>query len=191
MLSATRNVLLAVLAGVLLSPGLAFADETFAWTFASTAGGISGIGTLTAVADPSATPGLYDITGGSGTVTSGGGPFGVTIEPCINYAATCTFTNTDGHGANLQVDNLLYLNHVPGSELDGYGIALAPGPPGSGASQIGIWDFPSQYFYNYTFEGNNFLSTPFTVSAVPEPGSVTLLVAMLVVLRKKLASVFL
>lgn len=158
---------------------LAFATSSFAapvtfdWHFAGTAGHIYGNGTLTAVPDPSAVVGLYDITGGTGTLTSNSVALAVTIAPCANYAATCTFTNTDGQGANLQVDNLLYANHAPGSYLDGYGIALTPGPQGSGASYIGIWDSPSQYFYNYTSDGYNNLSTPFTIesSATPEPGT--------------------
>jgi hypothetical protein len=163
-----------VLLLLFLLPLPLLADTTFDWTFASTAGNISGSGTLTAVADPSMTPGLYDITGGSGFVTSNSDTFAVTIAPCTNYAATCTFVNTDGHGANLQVDDLLYANNAPGAELDSYGIALVPGPPGSGASYIGIWDNPSQEFYNYN-GGYNDLSTPFTVTPVPEPASLLLL----------------
>jgi len=153
------------------------APTTFDWYFASTAGHISGNGALTAVPDPSATAGLYDITGGAGTVTSHSVAFAVTIAPCLNYAATCTFVNTDGHGANLQVDNLLYANHAPGSYLDGYGIVLTPAPLGSGASYIGIWDSPSQYFYNYTADGYNNLSTPFTIesSATPEPSTLLMM----------------
>jgi hypothetical protein len=49
------------------------APTTFDWNFASTAGNISGNGTLTAVPDPSAVAGLYDITGGTETVTSNSG----------------------------------------------------------------------------------------------------------------------
>ncbi len=149
------------------------APTTFDWYFASTAGHTSGNGTLTAVLDPSAIAGLYDITGGAGIVTFNSVAFAVTIAPCLNYAATCTFVNTDGHGANLQVDNLLYSNHAAGSYLDGYGIVLTPAPPGSGASYIGIWDYPSQYFYNYSSDGYNNLSTPFSIeqSTTPEPST--------------------
>ena len=149
------------------------APTTFDWYFASTAGHISGNGTLTAVPDPSAAAGLYDITGGAGTVTSNSVAFAVTVAPCLNYAATCTFVNTDGHGANLQVDNLLYANHATGSYLDGYGIVLTPAPLASGASYIGVWDSPSQYFYNYTSDGYNNLSTPFSIeqSTTPEPST--------------------
>lgn len=172
--SFTIGIALAILT---LAPSSFAAPTTFDWHFASAAGNISGNGTLTALPDPSAVAGLYDITGGTGTVTSNSVAFAVTIAPCLNYAATCTFVNTDGHGANLQVDNLLYANHAAGSYLDGYGIVLTAAPLASGASYIGLWDFPSQYFYNYSSDGYNNLSTPFSIesSTTPEPSTLLML----------------
>ncbi len=167
------KIVFLVLLAAILAPGLALADTTFSWSFASTSGNISGNGSLTAVADPSIA-GAFDITGGSGIVTSNAVAFAVTFAACPNYAATCTLTNTDGGGANLQFDNLLFPGNAPGFQLDGFGIVLMPGPPGSGASAIGIWDTPSQEFYNYNGGYNN-LSSPFTVTEVPEPASILFL----------------
>jgi PEP-CTERM motif len=120
--------------------------------------------------------GTYDITGGTGTVTdSTYGTFTVTFATCAS--TTCTLQNTDGGGANLQYDNLLFSSNPIGSQLDGNGVVLNPGPPGSGASAIGLWDTPSQYFYSYLGNGNSNLTTPFNVepvsavTAVPEPST--------------------
>jgi hypothetical protein len=167
-----RSLLVVLVVVLCFVPGT-FAD-TFNFTFA--APGISGNGSLNAVPDPTIL-GAFDIAGGSGFVTTSlYGKFAVSIAPCTNYALTCTFVNTDSHGANLQVDNLLYPSNSPGSELDGYGIALTPGPPGTGASYIGIWDFPSQEFFNYISPiGYQNLTTPFTVTPVPEPSGLALL----------------
>ena len=170
-----------IFAIMLLTPVFAFSTPlSFNWMFSGP--DLSGSGTLTAVPDPSL-PGVDDIIGGTGTLTAFGPEvFNVTIAPCSNYAATCTFVNTDGHGANLQVDNLLWPGNAPGSQLDGFGIAFITGPPGSGASYIGVQDSPSIYFYNYGDHGEEYLTTPFTVTSrgdapasTPEPSSVLLL----------------
>jgi hypothetical protein len=160
------------LSGAALLSGSAVANATlFDWNFASAT--ISGSGTLTA---DSLRGGTYDITGGTGTVTdSTYGAFTVTFATCAS--ATCTLQNTDSHGANLTYDNLLFSSNPIGSQLDGNGVVLTPGPPGSGASAIGLWDTPSQYFYSYLGNGYNNLTTPFNVepvsavAAIPEPST--------------------
>jgi hypothetical protein len=204
------GVFLATLAVTLLAPVGSFADDTFNWSFAASAYGVFASGTLTAVADPSGTPGLYDITGGSGLADysglGGGSSVGVTIAPCSTPSSTCTVVDTDGKGpgsgANLTYDNLLWVNNAPGSQLDDNGVVLTPSPLGSGfpnPTYVEVWDSPSQYFFSWGTNGYENLSTPFTVTAtpsaaVPEPGAVVLLIAMLLgigslsgALRKNLA----
>jgi hypothetical protein len=159
---------LAFSVGVLLSTAVAANAAVYDWNFAGA--GLSGSGTLTAVDEGG---GIFDITGGAGTVTDATyGPFAVTFATCA-YGSTCTLTNTDGGGANLSYDNLLFPGNSIGSQLDGNGIVLLPGPPGSGSTALGIWDGPSQSFYKYTDVGYENLTTPFNVlaAAAPEPST--------------------
>jgi hypothetical protein len=162
---------LTIAASVLLFSfaGAASANATvYDWNFAGSS--ISGSGTLTATAEGS---GTYFITGGTGTVNDATyGSFAVTFGACT-YGSSCTLRNTDGAGANLTYDNLLFPTNSIGSQLDSDGVVLLPGPPGSGTTAIGIWDSPSQAFYAYTSVGNEDLTTPFNVlvAAVPEPST--------------------
>jgi hypothetical protein len=197
-----RTGLFAIVAVALLSPGGAFADVTFDWSFAASAYGLFAAGTLTAVADPSGTQGLYDITGGSGLANysglGGGSSVAVTIAPCATPSSTCTVVDVDGNGpgsgANLTYDNLLWADNSPGSQLDDNGIVLTPSPLGTGfpnPTYVGLWDGPSQYFFSWGGNGYEYLSTPFTVTAAsstspstsvasaPEPAIVPELVTML------------
>jgi hypothetical protein len=156
---------LALSAAVLLSGAAVASADTFDWNFAGP--GLSGSGTLTA--DPEG-GGEFLITGGTGTVTDTVfGSFAVTFGTC---ASLCTLVNTDGGGTNLTYDNLLFPGNPIGSQLDSWGIVLLPGPPGSGSTAIGIWDAPSQSFYNYTANGSENLTTPFNVSADAVPGPI-------------------
>ena len=154
------------------APALALAD-TYTWKFASQ--NVSGTGTLNAIAYGN--PGKFLITGGSGTIADTTyGTISVTITPCATPNATCTVVNTDNAGANLTYDDLLFPVNAPGSQLDDNGIVLSPGP--AGTNYIGIFDSPSQEFYNYSTNGYQNLTTPFTVTpfvaATPEPTSLVL-----------------
>jgi hypothetical protein len=167
-----RYSLLAALVGALLLPsGLAFADTTFNWTF--TGPHISGSGTLTAIA--SGTAGLDYITGGSGNVDYDGTTLAVTFGVCLVPGARCTFVNTDGVGANLEIDNWLYPGNPAGSQLTGYGVAVTPTPIATPHPYLGIWDTPSQSFYGWGGNQYENLSTPFTVSSVPDGGATLML----------------
>ncbi len=165
---------LTALSGFTTSSALA---DSFAWSFASQ--DVSGSGTLNATAYGS--QGEFYITDGMGTVNdSMYGSYGVTFLPCATPSDTCTLRNSDGAGANLQYDNLLTPTNPIGSQLDGYGVVLTPGPQGSGAIGLGVFDQPSQEFYAYTHNGYEDLTTPFHVtalaaSATPEPSSLALL----------------
>jgi hypothetical protein len=164
----TRTLFIAFLIAIFV-PTFAMADN-YDWSFAAT--NLSGSGVLSASA--TGTPGTYDITGGSGTVTFMGTAFSVTFAPCT-YPTVCTLVNTDGAGANLSFDNYLFPGNAPGNQLDSYGIALQPGPAGTTA--MGIWDTPSQEFFSYGTFGYQNLSTPFTVTPTPEPSSACLLLS--------------
>ena len=153
-------------------PALAHAD-TFTWTFASM--NVSGSGTLTAVAYGS--PGEFLITGGAGSVTDTTyGTFAVALAPCATPAASCTLDRTGGRGAPETYDDLLFPEHSPDLQLDGFGVVLTPGP--AGTVGINIYDGPPQEFYGFFGNGNESLSTPFTVTpfvaATPEPTSLVL-----------------
>jgi PEP-CTERM motif len=154
------------LAATLIAPGAASA-AVFDWNFASA--GLSGSGTLTADAEGG---GEYYITGGTGTLTDTQyGTFAVTFASC-GLGSNCTIPNSDGAGGNVTFDNLLFPSNSIGAQLDNNGIALLPGPPGSGSTAIGIWDSPSQEFYNYSGNGYENLTTAFNVTAaVPEPST--------------------
>ena len=159
-----------------LTPSSALADS-FNWSFASQ--DVSGSGTLTAVAFSNT--GQFYITGGAGTVIdSMYGTYAVSFMTCATPNDTCTLRNSDGAGANLQYDNLLFPANSIGSQLDEYGVVLTPGPIGSSAIGLGVFDHPSQEFYAYTHNGYQNLTTPFnvtpsTVAATPEPTSFALL----------------
>jgi hypothetical protein len=159
---------LALSVGVLLAAAASANAAVYDWNFAGS--GISGSGTLTATDEGA---GTYFITDGTGTVNDTTyGSFAVTFGACT-YGSNCTLTNTDGGGANLTYDNLLFPANSIGSQLDGNGVVLLPGPPGSGTTAIGIWDSPSQSFYSYSGVGFENLTTPFNVvaAAAPEPST--------------------
>jgi PEP-CTERM motif len=176
----TPLVLAAGLATV-LAPGFAHADN-FTWSFAGP--DISGSGTL--VASPDGNPGEYYIASGNGTIdVTGYSPLAVTIDPCA-LGNVCVLVNSDGAGANLTYDNLLYPANAPGSELTGNGVVFTPGP--SPTLGLEVWDGSSQEFFAYTNAGYENLSTPFTVAATPEPSSLMLLgsgIASLRLLRRR------
>lgn len=166
------------LAVAVILPALASAD-TFDWAFISTNDDLDGWGTLNATL--SSTPGVYDITGGSGTVFSQGVNYSVTIAPCATYddSNPCVIQNSDGGGANITYDNLLYPGNSPADQLDSNGVVLTPGPQGT--QGIELWGSEDglsapQFFFGYTppyTGGYDNLSTPFNVT--PEPASFTLM----------------
>lgn len=165
-------------AAALLLPVLASAD-TFSWSFANPNDDLYGNGELDATL--SSTPGVYDITDGSGTVISEGVDYSVTIAPCGTYdnSNPCVITNSDGGGANITYDNLLYLGNAPADQLDGNGVVLIPGPQGTAG--IEVWGGAEgggspTFFFGYTppyTGGYDGLTTPFSIT--PEPASFTLL----------------
>lgn len=183
---------LAAAVGFLL-PALASAD-TFDWGFISSANGIDGWGTMTAVL--SSTPGEYFITGGSGTIVDLGVAYAVTIVPCPSQPSTCTDsgpgpgnTGTDGgHGLDLIYDDLLFPNNAPADQLDGNGVVLAPGPQGTSGINLwggaegggsptfifgyGSYGTPPNVTPGYT-DGSGGLDLPFSIT--PESNSFTLL----------------
>ena len=169
---------MAVVAAALLglAPVSALADS-YTWSFASA--DVSGTGMLNAVAY--GTAGQFYIADGTGTVTdSMYGSYAVSFLPCGTPSDTCTLQNSDNAGTNLQYDNLLFPSNPVGSQLDGYGVVLTPGPTGSGTIGLGVFDEPSQEFYAYTHNGYENLTTPFNVTpsavnATPEPSSLALL----------------
>jgi hypothetical protein len=173
----SKSLLTIAALAIAFAPAVAHAD-TFTWSFASADVSASGILTAT----PFGSPGDYVITGGTGTLSvTGYATLAVSILPCADPVATCTLQNSDGAGANLTYDNLFYPSNSPGSELDGNGIVLTPGPSGVAGTGLGIWDGPSQEFFGYVPGGYENLTTPFTAtlvpapSAAPEPGSLVLL----------------
>lgn len=148
--------------------------DSFSWKFASQ--NVSGSGSLTAT--PYGSPGEFLITAGTGTVTDTTyGTMAVTFAICSAPGTTCTIVNSDGAGANITYDNLLFANHTPGSQLDSDGVVLIPGV--NGTKGIEIYDSPSQEFYSYGPNGFQNLTTPFTVTPLavttPEPSSLALL----------------
>ena len=158
------------LAGAVLLSGSAVANATlYDWSFASAH--VSGSGTLNAV------PYLgsqFLVTDGIGTVTDTlHGSFAVTFAACATPGSGCTFINSDGDGANLTYDNLLFPANAQGSQLDNNGIMLVPGPPGTLSLAINVFDGSSHEFYGYVTNGNEDLTMPFnvTVAAVPEPAT--------------------
>jgi hypothetical protein len=156
---------LAIALSVLLfSVSLARADVDFDWNFASA--GVSGTGTLTAIDEGG---GTFFITGGLGTVIDATfGTFAVTFATCTS-GPICTLD-----GSIITYDNMLVPGNPIGSQLDSYGVALLPGPPGSNTAGITLYDNPSQLFYS--FDANNDpngfqdLSTAFNVTTAAVPG---------------------
>lgn len=138
--------------------------ETF--TFIST--GLTdgnGSGIITAVPD-SSIPNAFDVTAISGTID------GETITgllPCAAYnpASPCTSS-----GNEFFYDNLLYSPN-PILVLDGHGIGFAIGDSGLEG------DFAAASTHTYSFDTNNpddhGHTVDFSVTAVPEPGSLILL----------------
>ena len=64
-----------------------------------------------------------------------------------------------------------------GSQLTSNGVAVTPTPvtPFTRPTYLGIWDPPSQSFYGYGLNQYVNLSTPFTVSSVPDGGATLML----------------
>jgi hypothetical protein len=152
------------LAIVILVPGFALADN-YTWTFAGAS--ISGSGVLTADSEGG---GLYFITGGSGTIVDPSGTTAATFATC-SFGNTCVVTNSGGD--NGSYDNLLYPTLSAGSQLSSTGIDLVPGPDGT--AFLNIWDSPSQSWAGWSYGSPAALSTPFTVSAVPDGGMTIML----------------
>ena len=128
----------------------------------------------------SSTPGVYDVTGMSGTVDFNGLTSGVTFLPTTS-AGTYS-TSSAAYGWEILYDNLLYVNSP---YVDYYGLAFTLSD-----GLLGNLYYDNGYLYAQ-LDGNPPSDVPLTVSIVqtPEPSSLALLVAgmaalMLLVIRR-------
>lgn len=126
-----------------LIPGAASAD-IYDWSFGGGSDNVSGSGSFTATLVDGATfPGLYQISGGTGTITDSTGAYNVSVAGlfdnyggvqglCGNVVDTNAECNTvrgaNGSGANYTFDNLLYTGASQGGgqlfDADGIGFVV-------------------------------------------------------------------
>jgi hypothetical protein len=138
-----------LLAGaILLLPAIASADVTFSWNFGdtSTPSVPYGTGSFDAtLVNGSLYPGLYQIVGGTGSITDSTGTYSVSVAGlttdfggvqglCGNVVDTSAACNTmrnvaNSGGANYTFDNLLYTgaSQGTGQPFDANGIAFVDG----------------------------------------------------------------
>jgi hypothetical protein len=177
-----KRITILSVAAALCLPGLALADiSTFTWSYGGGTDPVYAHGTLTATLDPSSTPGLYDIIGGSGFRTDSSGTYALTILPLGTNPLGCTYSLSNAcsirvvGGTDLIYDNLLYLgSSTPGYELDADGIVVyTPTDPNNQYFSMwsqgsGLPQPPDQEFNPTPYAGTN-LANPFTVTLVPTP----------------------
>lgn len=176
-----RHALLSFVSGISLVACAAvvcptLSGETFTFTAVAAGTGLSAVGTLTGIADPS-TPGAFDITGGEGTAN--GTAFQLVTPGSTSTASPVNVIyNTAGGPYYYTYDNVVY---TTGAALDLYGLLFAEtndhlnffvqnGTLVYSNDASGANDF----LVNFTLTDTTNLGTA-PVTATPEPSSIALL----------------
>jgi hypothetical protein len=175
-----------------LIPGVASAD-IYDWSFGGGSDNVSGSGSFTATLVNSVTfPGLYQINGGTGTITDSTGTYDVSVGGLFdNYggvqglcgnvvdpSALCnTVRGANGSGANYTFDNLLYTgaSQGGGQPFDANGIGFVDGGASFLLTTTGFSGNGGGALYCGPAapgcEGlNNTLSVTLSSTPTPEPG---------------------
>jgi hypothetical protein len=147
--------------------------DSFNFTFSD--GGVSGSGVLTGVSEA---PGVWLLTGGSGSFNDGVSSGVITLQPNPNYPSSSLDTyNAFGY------DNQLMLWNGPNQYLDANGLFFTFGAldlniyqSGGGPGNDGWYTSDSDFNTNGDQNGS-FAITSYSIDsgATPEPGSILLL----------------